>query len=203
MRLASFLSLLAVILLSQLGCGLAAPPLRGDFGYGPALAALEPSPTRPHSDGRIAVGTHTASLLKAPVLPVDVGAGYVFTRFAAQRSIHGAYLEVAPSLALTKETRAFFGARAEIQFPDSAERSYGYSLFGRASYELFAHVAGAGAAGSAKAVVAGAAYGMFALGIYAESGFSVLPGSDTRAFVTTAGFSVRTPAFAGFGIAGK
>lgn len=178
----------------------AAPPLRTEGAYG---VAYDPalSTERATQEERLSIGAHVASAMRHEAFPMDLGAGWVLTH-AEGRTINGAYGEVARGFRFTDEARGFLGGRGEVLFPEAPGLRPGYSLLGRGEVEIFGHVAGAGETHDKKFFAGAAGYGVFALGAYAESGLTTLPGG-AHLFVATFGLALRTPAFAAVSIVSK
>ena len=153
------------------------------------------------------VGVHWASLSPGWKTGFDVGVGYVRDRFgpaagpplAAYRlaedeavreapdlEVQGFYLELADRLPGSgRFHRGWLAARGEVLFGSvDGQLHAGAGVVGRASWELFANLAGGGNNGG----VVGAA----ALGTFLEVGFKWLP--DGRpTFQSLAGVSARLP----------
>lgn len=201
--------LVAILLAGQAGCCLLAvvPPGREEMSTGVAVGA--PSAARSsmpeNVEQRLAAGVHAASLSRRGAFPVDVGAGYLFTRAGLDhaRDIHGGYFEVAPSFALPNDLRVFTGARLEALAPDSSSASWGYGLLGRVSLETYKPIRWEASGSGHKSSYATAGYGMFGVGAFAELGAQQLPGDDRRAMIAVLGVALRNPAAIFVGAASK
>jgi hypothetical protein len=168
------------------------PPARVDVGVAKRFEADRPFL-------RTSVGAHAASLVLAPDLPADVGAGYVaYTRSrgagAGSEIVQGAYAGADARVAGGEQWRVFAGGRGEALFSDRAGEGMGYGAFGRASAEIMVPLAFQPVAGATnKGAYLGVAYGVFGVGAYLESGVQRLPGSEARG-AFGAGLTVRVPA---------
>lgn len=144
---------------------------------------------------RAAVGAHLASAFPNVALPIDAGAGYVFTDVGfGDRKLHGLYGEVTPIANAGSWWRLMAGVRGEAQFADRDTKKPGLTLLGRVGIEAFDSVNVVGA--DNKTLVVGGARGMYSYGAFVEVGAHRMPGGE-EALLFLAGASVRFPASAG------
>jgi len=129
---------------------------------------------------------------------VDVGAGYRIGASDGRTSAHGPYAEidVFPYVHRSGGMVTRLGVRnvAEALY-DTEGRHVGWGASGLLSAELAGFVRAAGASGGRGDVVAGAAYGEVALGLFAGVSHREVDGQSTTQL--TAGISGRIPAAVG------
>lgn len=220
----SFASLLLVAAAAQTGCAAVAgvvPPSRTEFGS--TVIADGHNPT---TGIRFATGAHLASGQTRRNAKWDVGGGYVFERLGAQPvaaetdgaapagyhggaepidhvDAHGGYVDVAHALESSHSHRSWLGMRGETlvqNAPDGPRLVNG--VYARVAWELYGTGQGAGATSDHKGIGYGFAYGAWALGLYAESGYRFVE-HEQPAFVAMGGLSLRLPVFGGFAVGFK
>jgi hypothetical protein len=148
---------------------------------------------------RFGVGTHVASLMPSSDFPLDVGGGYIQTGTESNQhrlAVHGLYLEGGPRLAGGKNWRAFAGPRAEYYFAPQGP-NLAYAGLVRASIEVMGAAEGepVSSVGN-RGFYAGIAFGMLAIGAWAEGGYQKLP-TDAGLFMLGGGLHIRIPVTAG------
>ena len=196
------------------------PPSRTEVGS--TVIADGPNPS---TGFRFSTGAHLASGQTRRNAKIDVGAGYVFERLGAAPpaegemdgavthqsgaqpidhiDAHGGYVDVAHALESSHSHRSWLGVRGETLVQNAPE---GHRLvngvYARLALELYGTGQGAGATSDHKGVGYGFAYGAWALGLYAESGYRFVE-QEQPAFVAMGGLSLRLPVFGGFAVGFK
>lgn len=191
------------------------PPGRVDVGFGVRPAARAPKDDKPSDPkkplptgpvapdqatagllvGKVAVGAHLASAFPNVAMPIDAGAGYVFTDVGlGDRKLHGLYAEVTPIANAGDWWRVLAGVHGEVQFADRETKQPGLTLLGRVGIEAYDSVAVGGA--KDKLLAVGGARGQYSYGGFVEAGAHRMPGGE-QALLFLAGASFRFPASAG------
>lgn len=185
----------------------AAPPIRAEVGAAAPVAADAPTAVQ------LAVGTHLASGSRRDDQSFDVGAGYLVARTSPEDVAHGFYVDGARLVDRTAHRRTWLGARLEALWAPAggalsrmmggtaeaapgAGRSAAMGARLRIDHEFFGtgttDIDGSDRCG----VMAGAASGTVAIGVYAEAGPQWIPGGAV-AWAASAGLTVRLPTIAG------
>lgn len=144
---------------------------------------------------KTAIGAHLASAFPDVAMPIDAGAGYVFTDVGlGDRKLHGFYAEVTPIANAGSWWRVMAGVHAEAQLADRDTKKPGLTLLGRVGIEAYDSLAVVGA--DQKTLVLGGARGQYSYGAFVEAGAHRMPGGE-EALLFIAGASFRFPASAG------
>ena len=112
MRLAALVA--AVCAVCATGCIIpfATPPLRGEIGGGTRVGRED---ERNSSSLHAAVGSHIASGVTDPKVPIDIGAGWTFEK-AKDSVSNGIYLDTAYFIDRHGSSRTSVGARGEVRW---------------------------------------------------------------------------------------
>jgi hypothetical protein len=164
----------------------AIPPLKGEVGV--------TTQTNRTPAGRVAGGTHLASGTLRRDQPFDVGVGgyYEWTELGSRSK--GGYGDVALFIDRGARTRTSLGLRGELRYDEMNRAGAGAKL--RIDHEIFGATTASYSGSERCSAIIGSAYGTGAVGFYVEAG-SAFHADNDRAFVATAGITVRTPMTAG------
>lgn len=217
----SLASFVLVAAAAQTGCAAIAgvvPPSRTEVG-----STVIADGNNPTTGFRFATGAHLASGQTRRNAKWDVGAGYVFERLGAPPAAemdapayhdsgadssdhidaHGGYVDVAHALESSHSHRSWLGMRGETLVQSAPDgRRLVNGAYARFAWELYGTGQGAGATSDNKGMGVGFAYGSWALGLYAESGYRFVE-HEQPAFVAMGGLSLRLPVFGGFAVGFK
>jgi hypothetical protein len=179
---------LALALLS--GACVLLPPSHTELGTALSIGKREGAVTH------VATGVHLASAVDAPY---DLGVGYTADLDCCGVQAQGMYLEYSARQRQRGNLRTSIGGRGVIFFDDG---EVGAGAFARAGVELYTTAKGGFVESSGRGFAAGAVAGAFAVGLYVEAGYEHLP-DGARAFLATAGITVRLPAIAALVLASR
>jgi hypothetical protein len=143
----------------------------------------------------VALGSHLASGTLRKDQAFDVGAGWVVDQ-ADQLTSRGAYLDGSVFVARGPWIRTSVGGRSELRWTPNG---LGIATKLRADHEIFYTRDGDFMEGGRCGAIVGTAYGVTAIGVFAEAGHVWIRGSED-AWIATAGVSVRIPSMIGMAI---
>jgi hypothetical protein len=162
------------------------PPLKGELGA--------TTQTNRSTAGRVAGGAHLASGTLRRDQPFDIGAGAFYEWDEIGTRAKGAYGDVALFVDRGARTRTSLGLRGELRYDEMSRAGMGAKL--RIDHEIYGATTAPYSGADGCSMIVGGAHGTGAIGLYVEAGSAWMPDTD-RAFVATAGITVRIPATAG------